>query len=121
MKYHTTTTAAEAAALSDRYTETEWEQVLGRSVVVAVCDGDRLAGLAHAHGNGPDWWIEQSYIDPAYRRQGVGTEMRVRLYKLLASLGAVTTRGIVTGPSRRFWEHLPGTRISRALIGTRRL
>jgi len=121
MRYTTSATATAASKLSDRYTKTEWKQVLELSLVSAAYDGQKLVGLSHAHGNGPDWWIEHTIVHPDYRRQGIGNGIEDQLVEACIEAGATTIRGITTSRSHPFWDGRPDTRITRAFIGTRRV
>jgi GNAT superfamily N-acetyltransferase len=116
--------AKAANELSERYTLEQWKVMLkAPALVVAAYDDKKLVGISHGHGNGVDWTIEQSIVHPDYRRQGIGTELRIRINERCASETphGGTIRGILTNPSQKFWKQLPGMRMTRFYIGVRRI
>jgi len=121
IRYSASATATAAMKLTDRYTKPEWEQVLAQSLVSAAYDGQTLVGLSHAHGNGPDWWIEHIIVHFDYRRQGIGYNIQDKLVEACIEAGATTVRGVTSEQSRWFWDSRPDTRIQRTSIGTRRI
>jgi len=110
-----TAEAAKAAGmLEGRYTAEQWEVLAKNSLFVTVYHDEILIGISHTHGNGVDWTVEQYFVCPDYRQQGIGTELRKRTHQLCVdnTLVGGKIRGVVKS-SRNLWLSLPGSRIIR--------